>query len=58
MYELRIWALKTAMYTPPTGGVAPMRDALLRDFMGAKTTVLDSQMIMVAGTRGGLGMNP
>jgi phosphatidylethanolamine-binding protein (PEBP) family uncharacterized protein len=56
-YELRIWALKAPMYTYP-GSPATMRDRLLQDFMGPKTLVLESQVIMAQGTRGGIGMNP
>ena len=58
MYEIRLWALKVAQLPNPGTNAGAIRTRLMNDLMGAKTLVVDSQMIIARGTRGGIGMDP
>jgi phosphatidylethanolamine-binding protein (PEBP) family uncharacterized protein len=58
MYELRLWALKVPMLPNPGTNAGAIRTRLLTDLMGAKTLVLESQVIIAKGTRGGIGTDP
>jgi phosphatidylethanolamine-binding protein (PEBP) family uncharacterized protein len=57
-YELRLWALKVATLPNPGANAGAIRMRLIQDMMGPKTLVIDSQIIMAFGTRGGIGTDP
>ena len=58
MYELRLWALKVAQLPNPGNNAGAIRTRLLADLNGPKALVLESQMIIGKGTRGGIGTDP
>jgi phosphatidylethanolamine-binding protein (PEBP) family uncharacterized protein len=58
MYEIRLWALKVAQLPNPGTNAGTIRTRLLADLNGAKTLVLESQVIIAKGTRGGIGTDP
>src|SRR5258708_22650540 len=58
MYEIRLWALKGPTLPNPGTNAGAIRTRLLQDMLGPKTLVVDSQVIIARGTRGGIGMHP